>query len=94
MASATNSFGVTQKYKSFTSSSGGDGAMSGHGGALGKFDGGKSSAGGSSSLDLGNYVMAKTLDGLFAMIGQEEQSIRQNPATRSTDLLKKVFGGH
>ncbi|WP_254425015.1 DUF4197 family protein [Rhodanobacter sp. B04] len=27
------------------------------------------------------------------MIGEEEQSIRHNPAARSSDLLKKVFGG-
>ncbi len=33
----------------------------------------------------------KTLDGLFTEIGAQEQSIRQNPAARSTDLLKKVF---
>jgi hypothetical protein len=93
VASATESVGVTQKYKAFTASSGG-GAMGGLGGALGKFGGGKSKGdGGGSPLDLDNYVTAKTLDGLFAMIGQEEQSIRQNPAARSTDLLKKVFGG-
>ena len=35
----------------------------------------------------------KTLDGLFTMIGEEEQSIRHNPAARSSDLLRKVFGG-
>ena len=93
VANATSSVGVTQKYKAFTSSRGG-GALGGLGGALDKFGGGKAKADGSSSLDLDNYVTAKTLDGLFAMIGQEEQSIRQNPAARSTDLLKKVFGGN
>ena len=90
VASATDGVGVTQKYKAFTASSGG--ALGGLGGALGKLGGGKS-AGGGSPMDLDNYVTAKTLDGLFAMIGQEEQSIRQNPAARSTDLLRKVFGG-
>jgi hypothetical protein len=94
VAQATDSVGVTQKYKAFTASSGGGGgALGGLGGALGKFGGGKSNTDGS-PLDLDNYVTAKTLDGLFAMIGQEEQSIRQNPAARSTDLLKKVFGGN
>lgn len=90
VASATDSVGVTQKYKAFTASSGGGlGAL---GGALGKLGGSKTASGGS-PLDLDNYVTTKTLDGLFEMIGQEEQSIRQNPMARSTDLLKKVFGG-
>ncbi len=43
-------------------------------------------------LDLGNYVTDRTLDGLFTVIGQEEQRIRANPAARTSDLLKKVFG--
>ena len=94
VASATSSVGVTQKYKAFTSSTGGgSGVLGSLGGALGKFGGGKPGAGGSSPLYLDNYVTAKTIDGLFAMIGQQEQSIRQNPAARSTDLLKKVFAG-
>ena len=84
----TDSVGVTQKYKSFTSgSSGGE-----LGGMLGKFGGGKSHKDGS-PLDLDNYVTQKTIDGLFTEIGAEEQSIRTNPGARTTDLLKKVFGG-
>lgn len=43
-------------------------------------------------LDLTNYVSDKALDGLFRMIGAEEAKIRANPAARTTDLLKKVFG--
>lgn len=85
---ATDSVGVTQKYKSFTSGSGG-GEL---GGMLGKFGGGKSHNGGR-PLDLDNYVTQKTIDGLFIEIGAEEQSIRTNPGARTTDLLKKVFGG-
>jgi hypothetical protein len=27
------------------------------------------------------------------MVGQEEKKIRTNPAARTTDLLKTVFGG-
>ena len=94
VASATDSVGVTQKYKAFTSGSGGasGGALGGLGDALGKL-GGSKSAGGTHPADLDDYVTTKTLDGLFDMIGQEEQAIRQNPAARSTDLLKKVFGG-
>jgi len=43
-------------------------------------------------IDLDNYVTNKSLDGLFVMVGQEEQKIRTDPAARVTDLLKKVFG--
>lgn len=44
-------------------------------------------------FDLDNYVVGKTLDGLFYMLGQEEQQIRHNPAAQTTTLLKQVFGG-
>jgi len=47
---------------------------------------------GSQSLDLDDYVTDKSLDGLFYMVGQEEKKIRTNPAARTTDLLKAVFG--
>ncbi|MFH0726958.1 MAG: DUF4197 domain-containing protein [Pseudomonadota bacterium] len=43
------------------------------------------------NLDLDGYVTEKTLDGLFFMIAREEKQIRQNPAARVTDILKKVF---
>jgi hypothetical protein len=46
----------------------------------------------SSSLDLDRYVTDKALDGLFVKLAQEEKLIRQNPAARSTELLKEVFG--
>lgn len=42
-------------------------------------------------LDLGNYVTDKTLAGVFLMVGEQERMIRENPAARTTDLLKKVF---
>jgi len=87
VAKATDSVGVTQKYKSLTSGNGG-GAL---GGVLGALGGGSDKE--ASPLDLDSYVTEKTLDGLFTEIGAQEQSIRQNPAARSTDLLKKVFGG-
>jgi hypothetical protein len=44
------------------------------------------------SLDLDTYVTDKALDGLFTMVGEEEKQIRTNPAARTTDLLRKVFG--
>lgn len=43
-------------------------------------------------FDLDGYVVGKTLDGLFYMLGQEEKQIRKNPAARTTNLLKEVFG--
>ena len=42
--------------------------------------------------DLKAYVTEKAIDGLFLMIAKEELNIRENPAARATDLLKKVFG--
>jgi hypothetical protein len=47
---------------------------------------------GSYSLDLDQYVTDKALAGLFLMLAEEEKKIRENPAARTTDLLKKVFG--
>jgi hypothetical protein len=44
------------------------------------------------SVDLDHYVTAKAMDGLFYMVGQEENKIRTDPAARVTDLLKSVFG--
>ncbi|MEM6723115.1 MAG: DUF4197 domain-containing protein [Bacteroidota bacterium] len=41
--------------------------------------------------DLDNYVTNKALDGLFLMVGKEEQKIRKDPGARVTDLMKKVF---
>ncbi len=43
-------------------------------------------------LNLDDYVVQKTLDGLFYMLGQEEKKIRTNPAAQTTTLLKQVFG--
>jgi hypothetical protein len=46
----------------------------------------------SESLDVDHYVVAKSLDGLFHVLGEEEKKIRTNPTARVTDLLKEVFG--
>jgi hypothetical protein len=43
------------------------------------------------NTDLTAYVTQKALDGLFYHIGLEEQKIREDPAARVTDILKKVF---
>jgi hypothetical protein len=59
-------------------------SMTGNAGMLGNL----SSLG---SLDLDTYVTEQATDGLFLMIAAEEKRIREKPAARSTDLLKKVF---
>jgi Protein of unknown function (DUF4197) len=46
----------------------------------------------SAPFDLDRCVVGKSLDGLFYVLGQEEQKIRTNPTARATDLLKQVFG--
>jgi hypothetical protein len=43
------------------------------------------------TFDLDHYVVGKALDGLFHVVGEEEQKIRANPTARITPLLKEVF---
>jgi len=38
------------------------------------------------------YVTGKTLDGLFLVIGEQEQQLRQNLAAAGSAIVKKVFG--
>jgi hypothetical protein len=42
--------------------------------------------------DLDGYVTAKAIDGLFAMIAEQEKTIRQDPVGTGSKLLGKVFG--
>jgi hypothetical protein len=42
--------------------------------------------------NLTSYVVGKAIDGVFLYLGREEAAIRENPARRTTELLKKVFG--
>src|SRR5690349_25232 len=44
------------------------------------------------SFDLDQYVVGKTVDGLFYVLGQEEKKIRTDPAAQTTAILKEVFG--
>lgn len=44
------------------------------------------------TFDVDGYVTGKGLDGLFHVLGEQERQIRVNPAARTTDLLKDVFG--
>ena len=43
------------------------------------------------TVDLDAYVTEKAIDGLFIRLAEEEAKIRNDPAARVTDLLKKVF---
>ena len=45
-------------------------------------------------LDLTSYVVGKSLDGLFYVVGEEEKKIRHEPAAQITALLREVFGRH
>jgi Protein of unknown function (DUF4197) len=38
------------------------------------------------------FAVDKALDGLFFYVGEEEKAIRRDPAKRTTDLLRRVFG--
>ncbi len=42
--------------------------------------------------DLTGYVVRKGLDGIFYYVAKEEAAIRNDPAARTTEILKKVFG--
>ncbi len=44
-----------------------------------------------SSVDINKYVSSRALDGLFKVLGQQEEKIRTDPAARVTSLLKEVF---
>ena len=47
---------------------------------------------GNQNFSLDKYVVGKTMDGLFYMLGEEEKKIRKDPAAQVTSLLKEVFG--
>lgn len=42
--------------------------------------------------DLNDYVTQKAMDGVFYYVAQEEAAIRANPAKRTTEILRTVFG--
>lgn len=81
VAKQTAEVGVTRKYKDFSKKADG----SGMGALLG---GGQ---GGTTSADLDDYVTRRTIDGLFHVIAEQEKKIRDNPAARTSDLLRRVF---
>jgi hypothetical protein len=47
---------------------------------------------GKEAVDLDGYITGKALDGLFLKIAEQEKLIRENPAERTTEILRKVFG--
>jgi len=81
---ATDRVGVTAEYKAMM-------AKFSSVNTLGSMFG-KSSPGRLDAADIDTYVTHKALDGLFKMVAVEERSIRANPAARTTELLKTVFG--
>ncbi|MFV0267592.1 MAG: DUF4197 domain-containing protein [Draconibacterium sp.] len=44
------------------------------------------------NTQLEDHLTSKALDGLFLKIADEEKQIRQDPAARVTNLLRRVFG--
>jgi hypothetical protein len=46
----------------------------------------------SDDANLQQHVTAKALDGLYLIIGEEEQRIRADPVKTGSAILKKVFG--
>lgn len=42
--------------------------------------------------ELVSYAVGSALNGMFLYLGDEEKAIRENPAKRTTAILKKVFG--
>jgi Protein of unknown function (DUF4197) len=43
--------------------------------------------------DLPGFVTERATNALFDLVAKEEKNIRENPVARTTDILKKVFGG-
>lgn len=39
-----------------------------------------------------DYVVEEALEGLYTVLASEEKKIRENPAKRTTELLRRVFG--
>jgi hypothetical protein len=76
----TDRYNVTSQYKALAASASGVGTMLGSKDPL--------------LTDIDAYVTDKGLDGLFTIMAQEEKNIRENPAARTTELLKKVFGSN
>ena len=76
VAEATQQVGVTQQYKALNDKAKPFMALTG----------------GELPSDLDSYVTDKALDALFVQIAEQEQLIRNNPAERTSEILRDVFG--
>jgi len=47
---------------------------------------------GGEAADIDGYITGKALDGLFLKIGEQEKLIRENPAERTSEILRKALG--
>jgi hypothetical protein len=83
---ATEKTGVTAAYKNLMEKANVGQSLGSFGSAI------SDSLLGKDSMDIDAYVTNKALDGLFKMVAEEEQRIRQNPVARTTDILQRVFG--
>ena len=81
---ATDKAGVTAAYKNMMSKVGASSQVTGLLGSTGLVK--------PEDMDIDAYVTRKSLDGLFTMVAAEEKRIRDNPAARTTEVLKNVFG--
>jgi hypothetical protein len=43
-------------------------------------------------FSIDKYVVGKTMDGLFYVMGEEERRIRKDPTAQTTALLREIFG--
>jgi hypothetical protein len=44
------------------------------------------------NFNLDDYIVGKTVDGLFYVMAEEEKKIRKDPMAQTTSLLREVFG--
>lgn len=69
------------------------GRLGGLGGNLASSTGAPQQTSGAQLRDqFADYCVGKALDGLFHYVGEEERAIRRDPARRTSDLLRRVFG--
>lgn len=45
------------------------------------------------TTDLNAYVTEQAINGVFKMVAEKEEGIRNNPALQTTSILQQVFGG-
>ncbi|MFC4725693.1 DUF4197 domain-containing protein [Glycocaulis abyssi] len=59
----------------------------------GLFGGGGGSPAANLRGQLTDFAVTRALDGIFHYVGEEERSIRRDPVSRATGLLRGLFGG-